>query len=449
MEAVNNKIEYMAFSYTWTSDSFLSKTQIEYALKRLWYLTSGETEWKDGIVFKFQAITKDKVKKLFEYKAKNSRLVRITNITPDDFVCKLDTDTLPALCVNNENQISYQGVGNYPFDLVAATFIFLTRWEEWAYPVVDQFGRYIESESIAVMQGFHTRPVLDEWALTLRPWLQRKNQQWSPKFTNSSLSITHDIDHLIYFKSWSRLIRGLFRGLFHQHSIPLALRNVYQGLLSRFNSQIDPCYQAINGLVLFHESLGTKGTFFFMSADSSHYDDGYDINSPLVYKIIEKIKNNGHDLGWHPGFFAAENEALFRAEYIRIKNKYTDLSFGVRHHYLRWQAGRSWSRMEEYGIVFDASLGYSNRYGFRCSTAHAFPAFDLINNKELKLEVRPFVLMDNYLLKHLNEATDIISILFQRCRNVDGCFSLIIHNYSLMICPELTGLIKDSLEKVS
>ena len=447
MLVTNNKIEFMAFSYTWTKDSFLSITQIEYALKRLWYLTSGATEWNDGVVISFQAITKEKVNKIFEYNTDDFKWIRISDFIPCDYVCEFDTDTLPALFVNNEDQITFEGAGNYPFDLVAATFIFLTRWEEWAFPVKDQFGRYLESESMAVKQGFHARPVLDEWALMLRPWLKRKNQQWSPKFSNSSISITHDIDHLIYFKSWSRLIRGCLRGLCFQYSMKLALLNIYQGLLSRINYRNDPCYKAITSLVLLHKSLGTNGTFFFMSADKSKYDDGYDINSPVVKNLIEKIKTNGHDVGWHPGFFAAENEALFKEEYIRFKKNCTDPIFGARHHFLRWQPGKSWNRMEDYGILFDSSLGYSQTYGFRCSTAHAFPAFDLVNNKELQLEVRPFALMDSYLLKHPTEVKDIITTLLQRCKNVDGCFSLIVHNYSLMIYPELTGLIRDSLKK--
>jgi hypothetical protein len=356
---------------------------------------------------------------------------------------------MPSLCLSNGyDKIIYKGSGFYPFDLVALAFILLTRWEEWEKPILDQHQRYQETASLGVKQGFHQRPILDEWALILRPWLSQKFPAWLPVLPKPSISISHDIDHLCYYKSWSRVFRGFSRGLVRQHSLVSACRNAYSGLVTRLDPSKDPCLRAIDDLMLFDQSLEIKGTFFLMAANTSDYDDGYDIESPLLRDKIDRFTASGHHLAWHPGFYTADDD-LFMIEFQRFKKMCTNSSFGVRYHYLRWQAGKSWRRMEQYGIEYDASLGYSNTYGFRCSTCHAFPAYDLIEDRELKLEVRPFVLMDGYLLQNLFYAESIVGDMLARCHKVNGCFSMVTHNYSVMAYPGFLDLMHSLLKKHS
>lgn len=439
----NKEIVYKAFSYTWSNEAFLSESQVNYVLKRLWALTSGSAEWTGDVVIRFNSISKIQVEEMLDAKSGGISYIQIADLTPDGFVYDLDSDSMPSLCLSSgDDKIIYKGSGFYPFDLLALFFILLTRWEEWARPVLDEFNRYKETASLAVRQGFHQRPILDEWALILRPWLHENTPAWSPDLPQSLISVSYDIDHLCYYKSWSRVFRGFSRELVYQHSLASACRNAYSGFVARLDQSKDPCVTAIDDLMLFGQSLDIKGTFFLMSANTSDHDDGYDINSTLLSNKIEKLTASGHQLAWHPGYYAAHDEDLFMLEFQRFKKVCADASFGVRYHYLRWQAGKSWYRMEQLGIEYDASLGYSSTCGFRCSTCHAFPAYDLIEDRELRLEIRPFVVMDGYLLRNLLNAESVVEDMLAKCYKVNGCFSVVMHNYTVMAYPGFLDLMR-------
>jgi len=443
----NNEIVYKAFSYTRSDDTFLSDAQINYALKVLWSLTAGKADWTSDVVIRFKAITTTKVDEILDAKTDKINHVKIVNLTPDGFIHNLDSDSMPSLCLSEDcDRIVYQGLGFYPFDLVALAFILLTRWEEWARPVMDQFQRYKETASLAIKHGFHQRPILDEWALLLRSWLRQYAPTWSPVLPHPSISVSHDIDHLCYYKSWPRVFRGFSRGLVRQHSLISAYRNAYSGFISRLDHYKDPCVTAIDELMQFNHSLGLNGTFFLMSANQSKYDDGYDIASSLLRNKIDLLINSGHKIAWHTGYYAAYDDALYKQEFHRFNKVCGNKTFGARHHFLRWRAAESWQRMEQFGITFDASLGYTKTCGFRCSTAHAFPAYSLLDDKELNLEVRPLILMDGYLLNNPSDAQLIVERMLTRCHQVSGCFSLLIHNYTIMTHPSFLNSIYCSLK---
>ena len=55
-----------------------------------------------------------------------------------------------------------------PFDIFAASFYMLSRYEEYLPHVKDEHGRYPSSESLAYRKKFLEQPVVDIWALKFK-----------------------------------------------------------------------------------------------------------------------------------------------------------------------------------------------------------------------------------------------------------------------------------------
>ncbi len=59
-----------------------------------------------------------------------------------------------------------------PFDIFAASFYLLSRYEEYLPHVKDEYGRFLATESIAFKHGFLHQPVVDIWAYKFKEALQ-------------------------------------------------------------------------------------------------------------------------------------------------------------------------------------------------------------------------------------------------------------------------------------
>ena len=71
-----------------------------------------------------------------------------------------------------------------PFDIFAASFYLLARYEEYLPQVKDEFGRFIATESIAYKHGFLHQPVVDIWAYKFKAILR----ELYPDFVFPSIS---------------------------------------------------------------------------------------------------------------------------------------------------------------------------------------------------------------------------------------------------------------------
>jgi hypothetical protein len=441
-------ISYYGLEYQCCDRSFLNESQANYALKQLWRLIAGVADWEGAPALKFRAIEINEIHTMFALPPGLLEWTDLVKVLPEQKILKLDTHKLPALC-NTDLSVIYDGEKKYfPLDLVAATFILLTRWEEWARPDLDQFGCHKEESTIAVKQGFVARPVLDEWALVLRAWLKKSNPVWTERIHPFQIELSHDIDIFRYYNSPARVLKRFAKLLLKQRQLLNSFQSILEGTVSIFSPISDPCINALNTLMHYSESYVTKSTFFFMAAEKGQYDEGYKVSSNLFKKVFHRIIERGHQVGWHPSFRAAENNIIFSNEQNRF-NQATGLNhYGVRQHFLKWRACDSWQRYARSGIVYDASMGYNYRLGFRASTARYFEAFDLENNKPMKLEVRPLIIMDGPLMRSEHSIKENIMMFKNRCYAVNGCLSILIHNYSVMMEPLLLDSISSGLETI-
>jgi hypothetical protein len=427
-------VSYKGLAYAWHEEAFLSPSQAAYALERLWERAAGglEADWEGPPALLFPALTRPQIEALLDLPPGALPWAGTADFLPAGAALPFEGDSLPALG-SHDNQPYYDGCGGFPLDLPAAAFLLLTRWEDTFRPVWDNLGRPDETAALNFRQGFHERPVLDEWGLVLRAWLQKARPGWRAASGHGfRLWLTHDIDHPYCFKSWKHVFRRMARQSVRHKSLGRALKTPGEFFQAWRDFRNDPYYQNTLGLMDFDEQMGRRGTFFFMTAKKGYLDDGYDLSSSPYRDLLMAVQARGHETGWHPGFAAASDETVFAAELARANQFFGPGRYGARRHYLTWRGPQSWRALAAAGCLYDAGFGYTRRVGFRAATAHPFPAYDLQEDRWLDVLVRPLAVQDVGLMSEtgfdFKAALMKYSLINKRVKAVCGELAVLTHN---------------------
>jgi hypothetical protein len=97
----------------------------------------------------------------------------------------------------------FETSGDIHFDLFAAIFFLLSRYEEYLPHVKDQYGLYAHQNSVAYEAGFLQRPLINIWLEDFRKLLEIKFRGINFSANKFSFLPTYDIDI-----AWSYKHRG-------------------------------------------------------------------------------------------------------------------------------------------------------------------------------------------------------------------------------------------------
>ncbi len=321
-------------------------------------------------------------------------------------------------------------------DFIAAVVFMLSRWEETISGIRDNHDRFPAHASMAYRNGFLDRPIIDEYALILRHWIQYLLPNWIPQRKSPSILLTHDID---FIRKYTHPIK-LGTTLLHQLRNFSSLRKLFLSIKIFFQEIQNPSssvyIKSIKKLAEISKQNGMKSVFFFQATDPSKYDSGYSINDPLIQNEIQRIKDYGFEIGLHPSYKSYDNFQNLSVEKQNLEKQLSQEVTSVRQHYLRFKVPLTWQIQSQSGFSVDLSLGYPEIEGFRCGTCHPFHPYDLNNKKEMEILEIPLIVMDrtlmNYRKMRPTQAFDAISNIFKQCLAVEGVFTLLWHNSSLM-----------------
>ena len=110
---------------------------------------------------------------------------------------------LPTIFQSKENE------GDIPFDIFSAIFYLLSRYEEYLPSKLDKYQRFQSSNSVAFINDFLNRPIVNEWIETFAQKIDIH-----PKSKKSFKSVvTFDVDNTYSYrgKGIKRSILGLIR----------------------------------------------------------------------------------------------------------------------------------------------------------------------------------------------------------------------------------------------
>jgi hypothetical protein len=321
-------------------------------------------------------------------------------------------------------------------DIIAATLFMLTRWEETVVATRDEHDRFPAIASVAYKQDFLDRPIIDEYALILREWLKVLLPGWLPQSRQFSVKVSHDIDLIKRFPNWSVALRNLAGDLLKRRNLSMAINTLHEIKTQVFAPEHTEYMQGIKLLAKWSLDAGLgNDAYYFMTDGPGPYNEGYNILTPEIIDCIGKLREQGFEIGFHPGYDTFLNLQRLAKEKDTLREVLFSESFGCRQHYLRFQVPDTWHHQEQVGLEYDSTMGYADMEGFRCGTCHPFQPFDVEQDRELNLVEYPLIVMDatlmNYRRLEPEQAGRRILELAAECKKVEGLFTLLWHNTSL------------------
>lgn len=317
-----------------------------------------------------------------------------------------------------------------PFDVFAASFYLISRYEEYLNFKPDEHGRFKASSSLAYRHEFLNIPVVDLWAREMSKAFLKKFPTLTFRRNEYKSLVTIDIDQAFAFPRWNILssISGFISemaGNMHQSSAKNA--DVAQ--------EVDESHDVFGYITEKISDYKQNARFFFPVGDHSDFDLNPAWKNPEYRDIIIAISRN-YETGIHPSYYSSGKASVFLNELNRLNTITGQVATINRYHYLKYTFPESYRRLLSAGIQEDYSMGYPDETGFRAGIARPYFFYDVLKDELTNLKIVPFQFMDETLIEYKGadpeSARRIINKLINETKRVGGLFVSIWHNTTLI-----------------
>jgi len=314
-----------------------------------------------------------------------------------------------------------------PFDIFAASFYLLSRYEEYLPHVKDDYGRFLASESLAYEHKFLHQPVVDIWAYKLKAVLSIRFPNYVFPERQYTVQPVIDVPTAYYFKykGFLRTIGGTINDLRR-----LRIKQLYFRYLVLFGFKRDP-YDTFKWIVRKQKQYDFKFMVLFLIGDYSTYDKNINTNKKEFVSLIKAVADYC-DVGIKASFFSLNDVGILKKEKIKMESiTHKDLK-AVRHSFSKLNLPTSYRNLVELEIHQDFTMGYINTLGFRAGTCTPFQFYDLDYEVQTPLQINPYNCLDFGLLKYnsLLDKTEHLQKLINEVKAVNGTFIPVFHNYT-------------------
>lgn len=318
--------------------------------------------------------------------------------------------------------------GSIPFDVLAASFYLLTRYEEYLPHKVDDHGRFHPEQSLAIEYGFIETPLIDKWALLVKQTLENQFGIIPCNPPSYRFLSTIDIDTAYLYKGLENL-RQLRKTI--KSATLLRFDKLAEQVQVLHRNAQDPydTYEYLDDVI-----KDRKFLYFILCGGETEFDEAIPLETPEMQALIQQLAER-YPLGIHPSYASYDNHSLIASEKTALENASGKKIYQSRQHFLRFKLPHTYNALIEQGITEDYSMGYAKACGFRASTAHPFLFFDVEQNQVTTLMVYPTTIMDVSLKLVMNltisSALQKVEQLIQEVKQVNGMFISLWHNSNL------------------
>ncbi len=290
----------------------------------------------------------------------------------------------------NDYKAFFKTNGDFPFDIFAASFYLLTRYEEYLPHEKDEYGRYAHKKSLAFKENFLHLPLINIWLKNFRKTLNQKFPSFTIHYSPFTFIPTYDIDQAWSYlnKSWQKNIGGFLKLMVNgQWSM---VRQRGKVLLNKI---LDP-FDAYEWMDELNKTYKVKPVYFFLiPKEKGKYDKNVSPEKPAMQKII-RLHAEKYDIGIHPSWRSGDKTFLFHEEIKTLEKAAGKKIVSSRQHYIRFILPQTFRLLIQASIKKDYSMGYGSINGFRASVASSFYWYDLEKEEKTDLELFPFCFMD-------------------------------------------------------
>ena len=321
-------------------------------------------------------------------------------------------------------------------DVVASTFFMVTRYEEMVAPAPrDEHGRFPAAASLASREGFLQRPIVHEyaellwrWLVHLRPGLERQ-RPWGER--DFAVCVTHDVDSLRRY-SYPPVVTVAQALRAGDGRRALGIAGDYVRVMAGRRSEP---YDTFDYMLGHEQGHGLVPTYYFMAGryglKGCRCQD-YRLTDVGVRETIRRLESTGCEIGLHASYDAFERPELIEREKQALERAVGRPVAGLRPHFLRFEAPRSWRIWEQAGFEYDTTVTFAEQEGFRAGMCVPYRPFDVLEGRELGLWEVPLTLMEGSLFGYQGlDASQIearFDELLDTVARAGGVFVLLWHN---------------------
>ncbi|KJD31499.1 hypothetical protein PK35_13870 [Tamlana nanhaiensis] len=314
-----------------------------------------------------------------------------------------------------------------PFDIFAASFYLLSRYEEYLPHVKDDYGRFTATESVAYNNNFLHQPVVDIWAYKFKKALHEQFPDY--QFTNKKYSIKPLIDvptaYQYRAKGVVRTIGGMLRDILH-----FRFKSLYVRLMVLIGFRHDP-FDTFKYIINRQRYAKDRFQFFFLIGDYSTFDKSISVNNKKFVSLIKHVADYCY-VGIKASFFALSNVEILKKEKQRMEDILNTKLKASRQSFSKLNLPESYRNLIDLEINEDYTMGYVNTIGFRAGSCTPFLFYDLDYEIQTPLLINSYHVMDYALLKHksLLDKKQILTQIINEVKQVNGEFVPVFHNYT-------------------
>ena len=364
----------------------------------------------------------------------NSRMEDAYTIKSQSLLFEQDIKEQTINCVdlNNYKAFFKTSDSDFPFDIFAAIFYLLSRYEEYLPHEKDMYGRFAHENSISFKEGFLNKPVINIWLTDFSSSLKKIFPALTFKTKTFNFLPTYDIDIAYSFKH-----KGFIRNLGGFIKSPSLERLAVLAGLKK-----DP-FDSFDFMDKLHTEFNLNPVYFFLVATSgSLYDKNISPYSNAMWQLIKRHAKK-YRSGLHPSWRSNNNFSILLKE-KKILETAGKMEVNIsRQHYLKMSMPQTYQELIKAGIEADYSMGYGSINGFRASVASTFYWYDLTTEKTTSLKLYPFCYMDanSFYEQNLDagQALEELQYYLNECKKVNGFFISIFHNNFLGTDKQFTG----------
>ncbi|MFT4757274.1 MAG: hypothetical protein ACI91R_001927 [Vicingaceae bacterium] len=325
-----------------------------------------------------------------------------------------------------------------PFDVFAATFYMLSRYEEYLPHMRDQYDRFMAKDSLAAKEGFLQVAIVDRWMILLKGVLQKQFSELKFPERKYDYIPTLDIDNAYAYKH-----KGLLRtiGSLGKTLLTFDFSKLGAQFQVLFGVKKDP-FDTYDYQLALQRKFNYKAIYFILIGDYGLNDKNLSFENRYFKSLIKAISDYAY-LGIHPSFGSNKQLSKLQVEINRLKDIIKTDVKRSRQHFLKLSLPETYRNLLEADIEEDYTMGFASELGFRAGTCTPYPFYDLDGEVECKLTVFPFHVMEATLKYYLNLSPE--QAIFQskqiidEVKAVEGTFISLWHNESLSNEGEWVG----------
>jgi hypothetical protein len=279
-----------------------------------------------------------------------------------------------------------------PFDVFAASFYLVSRYEEYLPFMPDAFNRFEAENSLAYQYDFLKLPIVNLWINEFEKLLVKKFPLLQITHKVYKHISTIDIDNAYKYleKGVMRTIGGYLKSI-----VRFDKKDFMQRTAVLLMKEKDP-FDSYGYQLEIQKKYKLSMIYFFLLGDYGVNDKNHPSNNYGFQQLIKHLADYSA-IGIHPSFGSNENANQVKIEINRLaKITHRDI-LNSRQHFSMLKFPDTYATLLENGITHDYSMGYANFNGFRASFCLPFYWYDLDDELETGLKIHPFCLSETTL----------------------------------------------------